>query len=112
MNEPNYLAKNLRSYKESRNLTMKELSRELDVPRATLSHIMNEGNTTLYTIRRISRNIGISMDMLINDKEFSDELFIMAQMQRAGSWFADFSPKRKAKMVELMAEMWEVMRNE
>lgn len=112
MNETNHLAQNLRKYKDLRNLTMKELSEELDVPTATLRHIMNDGNTTLHTAIRISRNIGIGLDMLVSDNSFSDKIFIMDQMQRAGSWFAELSPEKKAKSARLMSEMWEVLSTE
>lgn len=111
MNDYNYLAQNLRKYKAVRNLTMKELSEELDVPKATIRHIMNEGNTTLHTAIRISRNIGISLDMLVSDKRFSDKLFIMDQMQRAGSWFAELSPEKRDEMSTLMSEMWAILGN-
>lgn len=109
MNDYNYLAQNLRKYKAVRNLTMKELSEELNVPKATLRHIMSDGNTTLHTAIRISRNIGISLDMLVSDKQFSDKLFIMDQMQRAGSWFAALPPEKSDKIASLIAEIWEVM---
>lgn len=109
MEDYNYLAQNLRRYKDLRNLTMKELSEELDIPKATLRHIMNEGNTTLHTAIRISQNIGIGLDILVNDNEFSDKIFIMDQMQRAGSWFSQLDSKKKEKMSELMSSIWALL---
>lgn len=106
MKNYNYLAQNLRKYKELRKLTMKELSEELDIPKATLINIMNEGNTTLYTAIRISRALGISLDMLILDENFPDKLFIMDQMQMAGCWLSGLDPSKKAQMAELLAKMW------
>ena len=109
MKDYNHLAQNLRKYKELRKLTMKELSEELDIPKATLRNIMKEGNTTLYTAMRVSRGLGISLDMLVSDKQFSDKLFIMDQMQKASYWLSQLSPPEKAQMAELMSEMWAVL---
>jgi len=112
MNDYNYLAQNLRKYKSRRNLTMKELSEELDIPKATLRHIMNEGNTTLHTAIRISRNIGIGLDMLVSDKAFPDKLFIMDQIQRSGHWFAELDPDKRERIAQLISEIWQVMGDE
>lgn len=112
MKEHNHLAKNLKSYKALRKITMKELADELDIPKTTLRNIMNEGNTTLHTAIRISQGLGIGLDMLVSDDTFADKIFIMDQMQRAGSWLADVSPEKRDHVAHLMAEMWRAMGNE
>ena len=109
MNEHNYLAKNLKNYKESKNLSIGKLAEELDISKATLKHIMNDGNTTLHTAIRISKNIGIGLDMLVSDNAFSDKVFIMEQMQKAGSWSARLSPEKRKRMAELMSETWNLL---
>lgn len=109
MEEYNNLARNLRSYKTTKDLTMTELSNELDIPEATLRNVMKEGNTTLHTAIRISRGLGIGLDLLINDESFTDKLFIMDQIQRAGCWLADLPPEKVEKVSALIAEIWEVM---
>lgn len=105
MNEHNYLAKNLKNYKELKNLSIGKLAEELDISKATLKHIMNDGNTTLHTAIRISKNIGIGLDMLVSDNAFSDKLFIMDHMQRASSWFAQLNSAKKEQMAELISKM-------
>lgn len=109
MNEHNYLAKNLKNYKDSKNLSIGKLAEELDISKATLKHIMNDGNTTLHTAIRISRSIGVGLDMLVSDNAFSDKVFIMEHMQRAGSWFAGLSPEKKEKSARLMSELWDIL---
>lgn len=109
MKNYNYLAQNLKSYKELRKLTMKELSDELDMPKATLRNIMNEGNTTLYTAIRISNGLGISLDMLVTDKDFSDKIFIMDQVQRAGSWLSTLPANKRESIAQLMSDIWNLM---
>lgn len=109
MEEHNQLAKNLRVYKASRSLTMKELSRQLDVPETTLRNIMKDGNTTLHTAIRISKRLGIGLDLLVNDETFSDKLFILNQIQIAGSRLSHIPQNKKDKVSELIAEIWEVM---
>ena len=88
MKEHNYLARNLKNYKELRDLTTSELAEELDLPKATLKNVMNEGNTTLHTAIHISKNLGICLDMLVSDHDFADKLFIIDHMRNAGSWFS------------------------
>ncbi len=109
MEKYNNLARNLRSYKTTNNLTMKELSGELNVPEATLRNVMKEGNATLDTVIRISNGLGINMDMLICDADLPNKLIVLKQIQRAGSWLAELPPEKSDKISALIAEIWEVM---
>lgn len=102
----NYLAQNLKRYKELRQMTMKEFAGELDIPVSTLRTILREGNTTLHTAIHISRSLEVSLDMLINDRDFSDKLFILNHMQKAGAWFAGFPQEKKDNIASLMADIW------
>lgn len=109
MEKYNHLAQNLRSYKTTNNLTMKELSGELNIPEATLRNVMKEGNATLDTVIRISSGLGINMDMLICDSDLPNKLIVLKQIQRAGSWLAELPPEKGDKISALIAEIWEVM---
>lgn len=109
MKEYNHLARNLKSYKTTNNLTMKELSGELDIPEATLRNVMKEGNSTLDTAIRISKGLGISLDMLVSDADLPNKLIVLKQIQRAGSWLAELPPKKSDKIASLITEIWEVM---
>lgn len=109
MEKYNHLARNLRSYKSTNNLTMKELSNELNIPEATLRNVMKEGNATLDTVIRISSGLGISMDMLVSDGDLPNKLIVLKQIQRAGSWLAKLPPEKSDKIASLIAEIWEVM---
>ena len=109
MNDYNHLAQNLKKYKTLKGMTMNELSDELDIPKTTLQNVMNEGNATLYTAIRISRGMGIGLDMLVSDETFSDKLFIMEQMQRAGSWLAGLPDEKRDDIAQLISKMWAIM---
>lgn len=109
MEEGNKLARNLRSYKAAKNMTMKELSKELNIPEATLRNVMKEGNTTLDTAIRISKGLGISLDILVSDAELPNKLIVLKQIQRAGCWLAELPPAKSNKIASLIAEIWEVM---
>lgn len=109
MKEYNHLAQNLKNYRAVKNLTMKEMSNELDIPEATLRNVMKEGNATLDTAIRISKGLGISMDMLVSDADLPDKLIVLKQIQWAGSWLAKLPPEKSDKIASLIAEIWEVM---
>lgn len=111
MKEQNYMAKNLRSYKELRKMTMKEFAAELDIPLSTLRTVLKEGNTTLHTAIKISRKLGISLDMLTNDQDFPNKLFFMDHMQRTASWFALLPVEKKEVFANLMTDMWTMIIN-
>ena len=109
MKEYNHLARNLKSYKATKNLTTKQLSCELDIPEATLRNVMKDGNTTLDTVIRISKALDISLDMLINDADLPGKLIVLKQIQRASSWLAELPLEKSDKIAALIAEIWEVM---
>lgn len=109
MKEQNYMAKNLRSYKELRKLTMKEFADELGIPLSTLRTVLKEGNTTLHTAIQISRRLGISLDMLTSDHDFPDKLFFMDQMQRTASWFSSLPADKKDVFAKLVTDMWNMV---
>lgn len=109
MNANNHLAQNLKNYKDLMQLTTGKLALELDIPKATLKNIMNEGNTTLHTVVHISRNLNVSLDMLVNDADFADKIFIMDHMQKVGRWFSELPMKKQTEFAKLMAEIWRVL---
>ncbi len=109
MEEYNHLARNLRSYKTTKDLTMKELSNELDIPEATLRNVIKEGNTTLDTVIRISKGLGISLDMLVSDADLPNKLIVLKQIKRAGCWLSELPPEKSDKIASLIAEIWEVI---
>lgn len=111
MKETNYMAKNLRNYKDLRKLTMKQFASELNVPLSTLRTILKHGNTTLHTAILISRKLGVSLDMLVNDQNFPDKLFFMDQMQRTASWFASLSIEKRERFANLVTDMWTMIIN-
>lgn len=85
---------------------MKEFAAELDIPLSTLRTVLKEGNTTLHTAIQISRRLGISLDMLTNDRDFPDKLFFMEQMQRTASWFTELPAEKKDVFAKLVTDMW------
>lgn len=111
MIEENYMAKNLRYYKELRKLTMKEFAAQLDIPLSTLRTILKHGNTTLHTAIQISRKLGVSLDMLVSDHNLPDKLFFMEQMQRSASWFANLPADKKDAFADIMTDMWNMVIN-
>lgn len=109
MEKHNYLAQNLNNYKSIRNISAKQLAKELDIPQSTLSSILKDGNTTLDTVLRISEKIGIGLDSLVSDSKLPDKLIILNQLQRAGEWLEVFPPDKREEIAELIAKIWDVM---
>lgn len=112
MGTQNYLSQNLKAYQKLRNLSLVEFSKELDVPQSTLNAILKEGNTTLETIIRISRNLNCSLDMLVYDRKMPDKLFILYHMEQSGAWYSGLSAETKAAIAHQVAKLWEVMDRE
>lgn len=111
MIEQNHLAESLRYYKELRKLTMKDFAAQLDIPLSTLRTILKHGNTTLHTAIKISRKLGVSLDILVNDHNLPDKLFFMEQMQRSASWFANLPADKKDAFAGIMTDMWNMIIN-
>lgn len=81
----NHLAQNFKCHKELRKISMKGFADELDIPVSALRTIMREGHTTLHTAIHISRSLKVSLDRLINNRAFSNNIFILDHMQKAGA---------------------------
>lgn len=109
MEKRNSLSKNLRACQQSRGMSLMEFAEELDVPKSTLRAILKDGNTTLETATRIAANMGMGLDSLVHDGQFSDKQFILMHLERAGAWLASFPEEKREKIASLVAEIWEVM---
>lgn len=109
MEKGNCLSKNLKACQKSRGMSLMEFAEELDVPKSTLRAILKEGNTTLETAIRIAVSMGVGLDSLVHDKQFSDKQFILMHLERAGIWLESFSEEKREKIAELVAEIWQEM---
>lgn len=65
--EPNNFAKNLNLICTSTGWSTAYLAKEIGIPKSTLQYILNTGQTSLHTARRISQHLGIPLDTLVND---------------------------------------------
>jgi len=110
MNTNNNLAANLNSYRKFRKLSVNQLAKELDIPVSTLRSILNNGNTTLDTVIRISRSTGLGLDALVYSPSFSQELFILQHMENMISWNTTLTTEKKEKIADFMIKMWESLK--
>lgn len=109
MEKENFLSKNLKACQKSQGMSLMEFAEELGVPKSTLRAILKDGNTTLDTAIRIAVSMGMGLDRLVHDKQFSDKQFILNHLERAGAWFTSLPEDTRGKIAELVAEIWKLM---
>ncbi len=109
MEKENFLSENLRACQQSRGMSLMEFAKELDIPKSTLRAILKDGNTTLETAIRIAVSMGMGLDSLVHDRQFSDKQFILKHLEQAGDWFVSLPEETRGKIAELVAELWKLM---
>ncbi len=109
MEKENFLSENLRACQQSRGMSLMEFAKELDIPKSTLRAILKDGNTTLETAIRIAVSMGMGLDSLVHDRQFSDKQFILKHLEQAGDWFVSLPEETRGKIAELVAEIWKLM---
>ena len=112
MKKTNMLSHNLISYQKARGLSNVEFANELCIGESTLRAIRKNGNTTLDTLMRISDAMGVSLDLLVHDADFSDKMFILKYMASSATWVNKFSEQQIAEISEHIAAIWEIIGKE
>lgn len=106
MEKENFLSENLKACQRSRGMSLMEFAEELDVPKSTLRAILKDGNTTLETAIRIAVNMGIGLDRLVHDRQFSEKQLILVHLEWVGDWFMSLPKETRGKIARLIAEIW------
>ena len=97
MESCNCLSKNLKAYQKLRTCSLTEFSRELDVSKSTLQSVMKEGNTTLDTLLRIQKALGISLDALVYGQDTEQRLSLRREALSVIASYEKLAPEDRER---------------
>lgn len=106
------LPKNLEFFRKIKNQTLAEFSEALGIPKSTMSSILGDGNTTLYTAILISNNLGCSLDALLEDSITDKQVDMLSCLLSSLSWYSELSQNRQEAVAFHLAKMMEVIRDD
>ena len=95
MEKENIFAKNLNLIREMRGQTLTGFSTELGLRRSTLTSILKDGNTTLYTARQISERLGVPLDALLSGEMRRQDFNVIRWFMQGFSTFMALSGEQQ-----------------